>query len=194
MNSDLCLSHSGQITSLLWVSSVYLWNGTHNSCLAQGEKDQCVWSCLLNCTVWCILEGHLGLLWYHTVLLLCSHSSLCALLESFCTQSPIILSVPGGDKVTWLNDKWASLGLHPLLYLFLPLNSSYILFIISLYIIHKSQHSDMNTWSMLHKYWIGVKIYIYCYLAAWKKINWGHVGKHSLVQCQALGEQKISAL
>lgn len=145
MNSDLCLSHSGQITSLLWVSSVYLWNGTHNSCLAQGEKDQCVWSCLLNCTVWCILEGHLGLLWYHTVLLLCSHSSLCALLESFCTQSPIILSAPGGDKVTWLNDKWASLGLHPLLYLFLPLNSSYILFIISLYIIHKSQHSDMNT-------------------------------------------------
>lgn len=142
------------------------------------------------------VEGHLDLPWYHTILSLCSHSSLCALLERFCTQSSIILSDPGRDKVTWLNDKWASLRPHPLLYLFLPLNSNYKLFIMSLYIIHKSQHSAMNTWRMLPKYTLldWIKVYIYCYLAAWKKGNWGDVGKHSLVQCQALGEQKISAL
>ena len=40
VDSAFCLFHSWQVIHLLWVSFAHLWNGTHNSHLAQGRKNE----------------------------------------------------------------------------------------------------------------------------------------------------------
>lgn len=89
---------------LLW--SCLRWQPQFPPC--PGREDLCVWSCLLPCSVCCVLEGRLCPPWCHTRLPLWGHPHPCAPSVSFYAHKAPSFYWPRGNGVTRLRDKWAS--------------------------------------------------------------------------------------